>query len=180
MFKAGEAISILPLSVNFSPSPERNSAMTTSSRLGAIVRLFLASAVAACLLWPGTTAPVNQLKTSSTAHPLPELRGRAAVEHLKREGIYDSLAEAVKASLYKAEALPSGDAYRFSNPAQGLRANFTPSGARVAASRGGRELIIKPIGYGYGRSGYGYGRSGYGYGRRMTRLDSQKIVARGN
>src|SRR5262245_58624713 len=176
MFKAGEAISILPLSVNFSPSPERNSAMTTSSRLGAFVRLSLASALAACLLWPGTTAPVNQLKTSSTAPPLPELRGRAAVEHLKREGIYASLAEAVKASLYKAEALPSGDAYRFSNPAQGLRATFTPSGARVASSRGGRELVIKPIGYGYGRSGYG--RSGYG--RRMTLLDSQKIVARGN
>jgi len=140
--------------------------MTTSSRLGAIVRLSLASALAACLLWPGTTAPVNQLKTSSTVNPLPELRGRAAVEHLKREGIYASLAEAVKASLYKAEALPSGDAYRFSNPAQGLRATFTPSGARVASSRGGRELGIKPI--------------GYGYGRRMTRLDSQKIVARGN
>src|SRR5262245_46651298 len=166
MFKAGEAISILPLSVNFSPSPERNSAMTTSSRLGAFVRLSLASALAACLLWPGTTAPVNQLKTSSTAPPLPELRGRAAVEHLKREGIYASLAEAVKASLYKAEALPSGDAYRFSNPAQGLRATFTPSGARVASSRGGRELVINPM--------------GYGYGRRMTRLDSQKIVARGN
>jgi hypothetical protein len=140
--------------------------MTTSSRLGAIVRLSLASALAACFLWPGTTAPVNQLKTSSTANSLPELRGQAAVEHLKREGIYASLAEAVKASLYKAEALPSDDAYRFSNPAQGLRANFTPSGARVASSRGGRELIIKPI--------------GYGYGRRMTRLDSQKIVARGN
>jgi len=140
--------------------------MTTSSRLGAILRLSLASALAACLLWPGTTAPVNQLKTSSTVNPLPELRGQAAVEHLKREGIYASLAEAVKASLYKAEALPSGDAYRFSNPAQGLRATFTPSGARVASSRGGRELVIKPI--------------GYGYGRRMTRLDSQKIVARGN
>jgi FG-GAP repeat/Putative Ig domain len=140
--------------------------MTISSRLGAILRLSLASALAACLLWPGTTAPVNQLKASSTANPLPELRGRAAVEHLKREGAYSSLAEAVKASLYKAEALPSGDAYRFSNPAQGLRATFTPSGARVASSRGGRELVIKPI--------------GYGYGRRMTRLDSQKIVARGN
>jgi hypothetical protein len=140
--------------------------MTTSSRLGAIVRLPLASALAACLLWPGTTAPVNKLKTSSTVNPLPELRGQAAVEHLKREGVYASLAEAVKASLYKAEALPSGDAYRFSNPAQGLRATFTPSGARVASSRGGRELVIKPI--------------GYGYGRRMTRLDSQKIVARGS
>ena len=130
------------------------------------MRLSLASALAACLLWPGTTAPVNQLKTSSAANSLPELRGQAAVEHLKREGIYASLAEAVKASLYKAEALPSGDAYRFSNPAQGLRATFTPSGARVASPRGGRELVIKPI--------------GYGYGRRMTRLDSQKIVARGN
>jgi hypothetical protein len=140
--------------------------MTISSRLGAILRLSLASALAACLLWPGTTAPINQLKTSSTVNPLPELRGQAAVEHLKREGIYASLAEAVKASLYKAEALPSGDAYRFSNPAQGLRATFTPSGARVASSRGGRELVIKPI--------------GYGYGRRMTRLDSQKIVARGS
>ncbi len=140
--------------------------MTISSRLGAVLRLSLASALAACLLWPGTTAPVNQLKTSSTVNPLPELRGQAAVEHLKQEGVYASLAEAVKASLYKAEAQPSGDAYRFSNHAQGLRATFTQSGARVASSRGGRELVIKPI--------------GYGYGRKMTRLDSQKIVASGN
>ena len=111
--------------------------MTTSSHLGAVLRLSLASALAACLLWPGTTAPVNQLKTSSTVNPLPELRGQAAVEHLKREGVYASLTEAVKASMYKAEALPSGDAYRFSNHAQGFRATFTPSGAQKVWIRKG-------------------------------------------
>jgi len=95
-------------------------------------------------------------------------RGQEAVEHLKQEGLYDALAEAVAAARYNADSTPSGDAYQFSNPAQGLRATFTSSGARFVSSKGrrDRELAIKLI--------------GYGYGSRMTALDSRNIVASRN
>src|SRR5262249_62275459 len=102
------------------------------------------------------------------SNPLRNLHGQAAVEHLKQEGLYDTLAEAVATARYNADHLPSPDAYQFSNPAQGLRATFTSSGARIVSSPGGRErdLTIKLI--------------GYGYGSRMTGLGSQNIVARQN
>ncbi|HZF40473.1 MAG TPA: hypothetical protein VE715_16740, partial [Blastocatellia bacterium] len=72
------------------------------------------------------------------------------------------------AAQYDAEALPSGGAYQFSNPAQGLRATCTSSGARVVATKGKRdcEMDIKLI--------------GYGYGSQMVGLESRNIVASRN
>src|SRR5215813_15054130 len=139
------------------------------SRRGSLFLLpALLTVLAGCAIWLGLRLPVNHSKTVAPANPLPDLRGKAAVEHLKREGLYDTLAEAVAAARYNANPLPSPDAYQFSNPAQGLRATFTSSGARVVSSPGGREreLTFKLI--------------GYGYGSRMTGLDSQNIVARQN
>src|SRR5262249_44429251 len=116
----------------------------------------------------GLRVPVDHPKTIAPVNPLPDLHGQAAVEHLKQEELYASLAEAVTAARYNADPLPSPDAYQFSNPARDLRAMFTSSGARIVSSSGGREreLTFKLI--------------GYGYGSRRTGLDSQNIVARRN
>jgi hypothetical protein len=124
--------------------------------------------LAGCALWLGLQVPVNHARSGATANPLPDLHGHQAVEHLKQEGLYNTLAEAVAAARYNADPMPSPDAYRFSNPAQALRATFTSSGARFVSSKGrwDRELAIKLI--------------GYGYGSRMTALDSRNIVARRN
>jgi uncharacterized protein (TIGR03437 family) len=124
--------------------------------------------LAGCALWVGLQVPVNQPRTLAPANPLPDLRGQAVVEHLKQEGLYTSLAEAMAAARYSSNTLPSGDAYQFSNPGQDLRATFTSSVARVVSSNGGRdrELTFKLI--------------GYGYGSRMTGLDSRNIVSRQN
>src|SRR5262245_61700162 len=123
--------------------------------------------LAGCPLWLGPRAPVNHPKTVAPANHLPDLHGQAAVEHLKQEGLYDTLAEAMAAARYNADPL-APNAYRFSNPAHDLRATFTSSGARIVSSPGARErdLTIKLI--------------GYGYGSRMTGLVSQNIVARQN
>src|SRR5215510_3624751 len=139
-----------------------------SHRGAMILRLASVLILATCAFWPLQRSQVNQTKIVAPANSLPDLHGRAAVEHLKQEDLYDSLAEAVAAARYNADALPSPDAYQFSNTAQRLRATFTSSGARVMSSKGGRdhELTIKLI--------------GYGYGSRMTRLDSQKIMAHKN
>jgi hypothetical protein len=133
-----------------------------------LLRLASVLILAGFALWLLYRVPVNYAKTGAPANPLPDLRGHAAVEHLKQEGLYNTLAEAVAAARYNADPAPSGDAYRFSNPAQRIRATFTSSGARFVSSKGGRdrELATKLI--------------GYGYGSRMTTLDSQNIVARRN
>jgi len=90
--------------------------------------------LAGCALWVAIRVPVIHAKTSAPANPLPDLRGQEAVEHLKQEGLYDTLAGAVAAARYNADPMPSGDAYQFSNPTQGLRATFTSSGARFAST----------------------------------------------
>ena len=137
-------------------------------RIAQLLRLASVLILAGCALWLGLQVPVNHARAGATANPLPDLRGLEAVEHLKQEGLYDTLAEAVAAARYNADTLPSGDAFRFSNPAQNLRATFTSSGARLVSSKGrrDRELAIKLI--------------SYGYGSRMTGLDSRNIVARRN
>src|SRR5262245_61380067 len=99
---------------------KRSFAMTTCvrffSRRGAmLLRLALLSVLAGCALWLGLRGQINHQKTVALANPLPELSGQAAVEHLKQEGLYDTLAEVVAAARYNADPLPSPDAYQFSN-----------------------------------------------------------------
>src|SRR5262245_37740077 len=123
------------------------------SRRGAhLLRLALLSVLVGCAICLLLRGQVNYTKTVAPANPLPEMSGQAAVEHLKREWLYNTLAEAMAAARYNADPLPSPDAYQFSNPAQSLRATFTSSGARVVSSPCGRdrELTFKLIGYGYG------------------------------
>src|SRR5262245_25668667 len=146
-----------------------NTRISIFSRRGAyLLRLALLSVLAGCAIWLGTGSQVNYTKTVAPANPLPDLHGQAAVEYLKQAGLYDTLAEAMAAARYNADALPSPDAYQFSNPAQSLRATFTSSGGRITSSKGGRdrELTFKLI--------------SYGYGSRITNLDSRNIVARQN
>src|SRR5215813_12607379 len=111
-------------------------AMTTdnsnfSHRGSLSLRLISVLILAGCALLLGLRVPVNHPNTVALANPLPDLNGQAAVEHLKQEGLYDTLAEAVAAARYNADPQPSPGAYQFSNPAHGLHATFTSSGARV-------------------------------------------------
>src|SRR5688572_8663316 len=139
-----------------------------SRRIIPTLRLATVLILAGCAVWLGLWGRGGNPKTSSPAPPLPELRGQEAVEHLKQEGLYDSLAEAMAAAKYDADTLPTIDAYQFSNPAQGLRATFTSSGARLVSSKGGREreLSVK--------------LTGYGYGSRTAGLDSGKTIVSRN
>jgi hypothetical protein len=81
------------------------------------------------------------------------LRGEAALTHLKEQGLYSSLGQAVKEARYSAQPLPSSKAFQFVNPENGLRATFDPednSGTRVTASSNKRQhgLAIKLTAYG--------------------------------
>src|SRR5262245_44259423 len=139
-----------------------------SHRVAHLLRLALFSVLAGCSIWLLLRGQVNHPMTVAPANDLPNLEGPAAVEHLKQEGLYGSLTEAVAAARYNADPLPSPDYYEFSNPAQGIRATLGSSGARITMSKGGpaHELTFKLI--------------GYGYGSRRPALYSQHIVARRN
>src|SRR5262245_14564287 len=95
-----------------------------SHRISLTLRLAVVLILAGCALWMGLRIPVNHTKTVAPANHLTDLQGQAAVEHLKQEGLYGSLTEAVAAARYNADSLPSPGAYQFSNSAHDLRATF--------------------------------------------------------
>src|SRR6185436_6297227 len=83
---------------------------------------------------------------TTASNPL-TLSGEAALTHLKEQGLYSSLGQAVKEARYSAQPLPSSKAFQFVNAENGLRATFDPedrSGTRVTASsnKRQRELAI--------------------------------------
>src|SRR5262245_50559298 len=79
-----------------------------SRRIARLLRLTSALILAGCALWMGHRVPVNYARTGAPANPLPKLRGHAAVEHLKQEGLYNTLAEAAAAARYNATTLAFG------------------------------------------------------------------------
>ncbi len=79
-----------------------------SRRIARLLRLTSALILAGCALWMGHRVPVNYARTGAPANPLPNLRGHAAVEHLKQEGLYNTLAEAAAAARYNATTLAFG------------------------------------------------------------------------
>jgi uncharacterized protein (TIGR03437 family) len=86
-----------------------------SHRGALILRLASVLILAVCGFWLGLRGQAIHTKTGDPANPLPDLRGQAAVEHLKQEELYDSLAEAVAVAQYNTEALPSRGAYNYSH-----------------------------------------------------------------
>ncbi|MGH9840655.1 MAG: FG-GAP repeat protein, partial [Blastocatellia bacterium] len=118
-----------------------------------VLSLLTLAGLAATFYWQ----EVKSATTTAALPTLPTLRGEAALDHLKQQGIYASLSEAVTAARYSAQPLPSGRVFEFVNPDNNLRATFNAadrSGARVTASNNKqqRELAIKLAGYGYGQN----------------------------
>ena len=127
------------------------------------------------LLLPSGVGRGSALARSITGRPalaLPALQGEPAVQQLKEQGLYDSLAEAVAATRYKLRwedqpalsGLPL--AYHAANPSQRLAAYFTPTGLDLAPlpaeSEAGPDSqasapatwrgAMRLIGYGYGEN----------------------------
>src|SRR6266508_346104 len=94
------------------------------------------------------------LPVSTTGGPLPALQGEVALNHLKEQGLYGSLQEAVAAARYGFYQEPkrSGD-WRANNPAQRLSARLTPDGLQVET--GGDEGRSHRLGMKLRSAGYG-------------------------
>jgi len=120
------------------------------------VCLMLAIAGVCFQAWRGAPA-------QSAPAPAPAtLQGEAALQQLKTNGGYASLAAAMTAARYRINAAPAqpGNAvapFYANNPGQQLRASFAPAEVRVNAApnktdakTGGAELRLQLVGYGYG------------------------------
>jgi hypothetical protein len=96
-------------------------------------------------LWPPAT---------TAGDSLPALQGEAALNHLKERRLYASLHEAVAAAPYGFYQEPKqSEDWLADNPAQRLRARFTPEGLQVEAEGDGAQshrLGMKLRGAGYG------------------------------
>jgi hypothetical protein len=120
-----------------------------------------------------TLAVGSQVAGKSSA--LPALQGEAAVEHLKQQGLYDSLDQAVQATRYGVRwtehtNLPGAQgAYAAANPAQQFHAYFTPSGLSLETAGGaaqGWHMAME--------------LSGVGYGSRLTAVSAGEVKAAGS
>jgi FG-GAP repeat len=86
------------------------------------------------------------------ATPLPAVRVRPAIEHLKQSGLYNSLSAAVTAARYGVAARKSGG-YEAANAKQNYRIAFKPDGVEVKGSGGTRRgwrMEMELTAYGYG------------------------------
>jgi hypothetical protein len=78
----------------------------------------------------------------------PSLQGAAAIEHLKAQGLYGSLQEAMEAAPYRISEMQDRS-YRGANQAQSLRAEFDPAGLRLKPREGAKwESGMRLRGYG--------------------------------
>ncbi len=95
---------------------------------------------------------------------MPTLRGEAAVEQLKQQGLYESLSAAVAKTRYDlhrsdGQNLPArlqlhGEVWHAANPTQGMNAYFSRDGVKVverSEEKPGWELGLRVTGYGYGQ-----------------------------
>lgn len=97
---------------------------------------------------------------SSAGGEMPALDGEKAINYLKQEGSYDSLAEAMTAARYSVNWVSNprmtklgGGAYEAHNPAQGFTSYFRPEGVALMSGLEAKlpwmlEMKLKGIGYG--------------------------------
>jgi hypothetical protein len=93
--------------------------------------------------------------------------GAAAIEQLKKDGSYTSLATALNAARYQVQT--EDQTWRAENPVQQLSAHFTPAQVRIAET-----AAVKP------QWQFGMKLSGYGYGNELTPVSEGNISSDGN
>ncbi len=124
------------------------------------------------------------ISEAAAVKPLDSLRGEEAIQHLKKEGQYDSLAAALAAARYQVvwESSPllrdPGGAHHAKNPAQGFSAYFTEAGVKLAdfgrLKQGCKSCDTNP------NWQMGLRLKGYGYGERIVALGRGELKAAQN
>ncbi len=106
----------------------------------------------------------------------PALQGRPAIDYLKQRGLYGRVRASVEASRYeigwreRTGLAGLKKAYQAVNPAQNLRAYFSPQGVRITP----REANARPSWQ------FGMKLRGAGYGERLSEVIAGPMIADGN
>ncbi len=95
------------------------------------------------------------------------VQGEAAIERLKLDGSYDSLAKAVKAARY--QVIQQGDRFVAENPAQQFSASFTGKGVQVKPAQSSDETAQ-----------FGLRLQEYGYGKNLIEVGKGETIASGD
>jgi hypothetical protein len=126
------------------------------NRRTAAVCLALLGAI--CLAgWYGfSRRPASPTVQASAPSKFADLNGAAAVNHLRQQGLYDSLNATVKAARRKVRPVAANSSFEAENPEQQLRAHFTANGARLSSPASATpsaawQLGLRLRGYGYGK-----------------------------
>ncbi len=97
--------------------------------------------------------------TSTSRLALPALEGQKAIDHLKQQGLYDSLGEAMRAARYSFNPVERPEklgvapgSHYANNPTQQYQAIFTPDDVQIVPGGGAKEWQagMRLAGYGYG------------------------------
>ena len=103
----------------------------------------------------GTALPL------AAAEKMPALQGAAATSYLKQQGLYGSLGKAVEAARYAIRPVTgeaAGQEYVAQNPAQGIRASFSPAGLELSGDSWRSSWRLRSIGYGRRQAAVGPAR----------------------
>ncbi|HQR36431.1 MAG TPA: putative Ig domain-containing protein, partial [Blastocatellia bacterium] len=95
------------------------------------------------------------------------VQGEAAIERLKLDGSYDSLAKAVKAARY--QVVQQGDRFVAENPAQQFSASFTGKGVQIKPAQSSDETAQ-----------FGLRLQEYGYGENLIEVGKGETIASGD
>ncbi len=137
--------------------------------------------ILACCLLSGLLFAGNAMRSDSTAAPqpsgeaMPALRGEEAVAHLKEQGTYDSLRQAMANVYYEAnwQRTPLmqgvGEGYELKNPRHGLLAYVT-----------GNDLQMGNLTQGKTSWRLGLRLKEYGYGKAVAAAARGAVNAKGN
>ncbi|MCI0391248.1 MAG: FG-GAP repeat protein [Acidobacteria bacterium] len=107
------------------------------------------------------------LTASTTGDALPALQGEAALNHLKEQGLYSSLQQALAAARYGLyQESKQSAAWLANNPAQQLHARFTPDGVQVETR--GDDARSRRLGMRLRSAGYGERQIAVSTGRLTT------------
>ena len=125
--------------------------------------MILLSITRSGLMKSRTSVAVTPMK-SATGESLPALSGEAAIEHLKQQGQYESLAEAMRMARYSVHESSGGNGeFYANNAAQQYQAAFSPEGVEVRAAGESKSgwrvgLKLRSVGYGARQLVVGEGR----------------------
>ncbi len=126
--------------------------------------------IAACALLAAVVISLAQFNLRpAQAERGSVLQGDAALAHLKEQGLYGSLEEAMQAARYSVNpAMPAKQSFQADNPAQQLDAQFTRDGVQLRPANDRQNWSL------------GMKLRGVGYGERLSNVTPGEVSAQGN